>query len=85
MSDVTYSEKMPVPENMKAWVLRNPEELVQISKPVPVPAKAEVLVRIDAIAICATDLEVSPATTELEVDGDLGDTPRGGRLEDAIS
>ena len=58
MSDVTYSEKMPVPEHMKAWVLGNPEELVQISKPVPVPGKAEVLVRIDAIAICATDLEV---------------------------
>ena len=27
-------------------------------KPVPVPKKAEVLVRIDAVAICATDLEI---------------------------
>ena len=35
-------------------------------KPVPVPARAEVLVRIDAVAICATDLEIihsgSPAS-----------------------
>ena len=29
-----------------------------MDKPVPVPKKAEVLVRIDAVAICATDLEV---------------------------
>src|SRR2546430_1807655 len=28
------------------------------AKPVPVPKKAEVLVRIDAVAICATDLEI---------------------------
>ena len=27
-------------------------------KPVPVPKRAEVLVRIDAVAICATDLEI---------------------------
>ena len=57
MSEVSYSSDMPVPK-MNAWVLKNPEELVQIIKPVPVPGKAEVLVRIDAIAICATDLEV---------------------------
>ena len=29
-----------------------------MDKPVPVPKKAEVLVRIDAVAICATDLDV---------------------------
>ncbi|MCH1428750.1 MAG: zinc-binding dehydrogenase [Alphaproteobacteria bacterium] len=69
MSDVTYSEKMPVPEHMKAWVLGNPEELVQISKPVPVPGKAEVLVRIDAIAICATDLEVMKHGTPALIEG----------------
>jgi 2-desacetyl-2-hydroxyethyl bacteriochlorophyllide A dehydrogenase len=48
----------PVPEVMKAWVLGNPEELKLVEKPVPVPKKAEVLVRVDAIAICATDLDV---------------------------
>ncbi|HQV91764.1 MAG TPA: alcohol dehydrogenase catalytic domain-containing protein, partial [Phycicoccus sp.] len=33
-------------------------ELKLVDKPIPVPGKAEVLVRIDAVAICATDLEV---------------------------
>ncbi len=48
----------PIPETMKAWVLGDPGELTLEDKPVPVPAKAEVLVRIDAVAICATDLEI---------------------------
>jgi threonine dehydrogenase-like Zn-dependent dehydrogenase len=47
-----------VPESMKAWVLGDPEQLSLVQKKVPVPKKAEVLVRIDAIAICATDLDV---------------------------
>src|SRR4030081_2785770 len=48
----------PVPDAMKAWVLGDPGELALKNKPVPVPRKAEVLVRIDAVAICATDLEI---------------------------
>ncbi|HEU6442966.1 MAG TPA: zinc-binding dehydrogenase, partial [Microvirga sp.] len=48
----------PVPETMKAWVLGDPGQLSLVDKPVPVPKKAEVLVRIDAVAICATDLEI---------------------------
>lgn len=48
----------PVPETMKAWVLGDPGQLSLVDKPVPVPRKAEVLVRIDAVAICATDLEI---------------------------
>jgi threonine dehydrogenase-like Zn-dependent dehydrogenase len=43
---------------MKAWVLGDPGQLTLKDKPVPVPRKAEVLVRIDAVAICATDLEI---------------------------
>ena len=43
---------------MKAWVLGGPDELFLQDKPTPVPARAEVLVRIDAVAICATDLEI---------------------------
>src|SRR5436190_20623969 len=43
---------------MKAWVLGDPGELTLVDKDVPVPAAAEVLIRIDATAICATDLEV---------------------------
>jgi len=48
----------PVPDTMRAWVLGEPEQLSLTEKPVPVPARAEVLVRIDAVAICATDLEI---------------------------
>jgi len=43
---------------MKAWVLGDPGQLALADKPVPQPGPAEVLVRIDACAICATDLEV---------------------------
>src|ERR1041384_8476290 len=55
---VKTSKDMPVPDTMKAWVLGNPGELTLTEKPVPVPKRAEVLVRIDAVAICATDLEI---------------------------
>lgn len=48
----------PVPETMKAWVLGDPGQLTFVDKAVPSPKKAEVLVRIDAVAICATDLEI---------------------------
>jgi L-iditol 2-dehydrogenase len=57
-ANVTVSDTHPIPEQMKAWVLGDPGELTLTDKPVPVPAKAEVLVRIDAVAICATDLEI---------------------------
>ncbi len=55
---VKTSPEFPIPDTMKAWVLGNPDELTLSEKPVPVPKKAEVLVRIDAVAICATDLEI---------------------------
>jgi len=47
-----------IPEKMKAWVLGDPDQLSLVDKPVPQPGAAEVLVRIDAIAVCATDLEI---------------------------
>ena len=47
-----------IPEMMKAWVLGDPNVLTLTEKPVPQPGRAEVLVRIDAVAICATDLEI---------------------------
>jgi L-iditol 2-dehydrogenase len=55
---VRTSPEMPIPNRMKAWVLGGPDELFQTTKPVPMPGRAEVLVRIDAVAICATDLEI---------------------------
>ena len=55
---VKTSPDFPVPDTMKAWVLGDPGQLSLTDKPVPVPKRAEVLVRIDAVAICATDLEI---------------------------
>jgi len=52
------SSKYPIPKTMKAWVLGNPNEISLIDKPLEMPGKAEVLVKIDAVAICATDLDV---------------------------
>jgi L-iditol 2-dehydrogenase len=57
-ASVKTSPDYPVPETMKAWVLGDPGELTYVDKPVPTPGRAEVLVRIDAVAICATDLEI---------------------------
>ncbi len=66
---VTVADKMPLPDAMKAWVLGDPDQLSLIDKPLPVPGKAEALVRIDAVAICATDLEVISYGTPALVEG----------------
>jgi L-iditol 2-dehydrogenase len=55
---VRVSTDFPIPETMQAWVLTDPDTIAPSRKATPVPRKAEVLVRIDAVAICATDLEI---------------------------
>jgi len=66
-------------KTMKAWVLGNPGDMALVDKPVPTPGTAEVLVRIDATAICATDLEVishgPPATVGGEAPFNRNFTP----------
>jgi L-iditol 2-dehydrogenase len=56
---------------MKAWVLGGSDELFLRDKPTPVPARAEVLVRIDAVAICATDLEIIHSGSPASIQGGL--------------
>lgn len=68
---VKTSPDFPIPETMKAWVLGNPGEMIKTEKPVPMPGRAEVLVRIDAIAICATDLEILEHGVPAMVEGGL--------------
>jgi 2-desacetyl-2-hydroxyethyl bacteriochlorophyllide A dehydrogenase len=68
---VKLSPKIPVPETMRAWVLGDPGELKLVDKPVPVPRRAELLVRIDAVAICATDLEVIAHGPPAKIQGGL--------------
>jgi hypothetical protein len=62
---VRTSKDFPVPGRMRAWVLGGPGELTLQSKSVPVPGRAEVLVRIDAVAICATDLDAACRSTRV--------------------
>jgi L-iditol 2-dehydrogenase len=65
------SNEFTVPERMQAWVLDGPEELRLVEKPVPEPGPAEVLVRIDAVAVCATDLEIISHGLPARIDGGL--------------
>ncbi len=60
-----------IPKTMKAWVLGDPDELSLVEKPVPRPGTAEVLIRIDAVAICATDLEIISHGTPALIGGEL--------------
>ncbi|MEE8543505.1 MAG: zinc-binding dehydrogenase [Gammaproteobacteria bacterium] len=60
-----------IPKTMKAWVLDDPDELSFVSKPVPDARLAEVLVRIDAVAICATDLEIISHGAPALIEGEL--------------
>ena len=68
---VTVSPNFPVPDRMKAWVLGDPDQIELREKPVPVPKRAEVLVRIDAVAICATDLEIIHVGSPASIQGGL--------------
>jgi 2-desacetyl-2-hydroxyethyl bacteriochlorophyllide A dehydrogenase len=68
---VNTSTEFPVPDKAKAWVLGGPDELLLRDKPTPVPARAEVLVRIDAVAICATDLEIIHSGSPASIQGGL--------------
>jgi L-iditol 2-dehydrogenase len=47
-----------IPESMQAWALFGPGDLRPVTKPVPHPGPAEVLIKIEAVAICGTDIEI---------------------------
>jgi L-iditol 2-dehydrogenase len=68
---VKTSPDYPVPAQMKAWILGDADELFLREKPTPVPRRAEVLVRIDAVAICATDLEIIHSGSPASIGGGL--------------
>jgi len=68
---VKTSPTLPIPDRMRAWVLGDPDQLLLREKPVPVPSRAEVLVRIDAVAICATDLEIIHSGSPASIEGGL--------------
>lgn len=68
---VKTSPDLSIPETMRAWVLGDPDQLLLREKPVPVPSRAEVLIRIDAVAICATDLEIIHSGSPASIQGGL--------------
>ena len=68
---IKTDRRIPIPERMNCWILTGPGEIVACTKPVPIPGPAAVLVRIDAVAICATDLEIIQHGSPAMIDGDL--------------
>ena len=70
MDDIKISNKYTLPKEMKAWVLKSPNELELKSKVIPTPGYSEVLVKIDAVAICATDLDVISYGPPAIIEGD---------------
>ena len=58
-----------VPQAMKAWALFGPGDLRRVTKPVPQPGEAEVLVKVEAVAICGTDIEILRHGLPAMVDG----------------
>lgn len=65
------SKKFPIPKAMKAWILGDPDQLSLVEKSIQMPGKAEVLLRIDAVAICATDLDVISHGPPAMIEGGL--------------
>ncbi len=68
---VREEKAVPIPTTMKAWVLDDPEQLRLVEKPVPEPEPAEVLIRIDAVAICGTDVEIITKGLPAWIEGGL--------------
>jgi len=65
------AKEFTIPKTMKAWVLGGPEELRLVEKPVPEPGPAEVLLHVDAVAICGTDVEILTKGLPAWIEGGL--------------
>jgi L-iditol 2-dehydrogenase len=71
MTTTVRKNDLSIPSKMKAWVLDGPEQLRLAEKPVPQPGPAEALVRIDAVAICGTDVEIITKGLPAWIEGGL--------------
>ena len=60
-----------IPKEMGAWVLNDPDHIEIKRKPVPEPKDDEVLLKIDAVAICATDLEIISHGKPAQIEGQM--------------
>jgi len=66
-----HNTKFDIPKEMGAWVLSDPNNIQIKKKPVPEPKKDEVLLKIDAVAICATDLEIIAHGKPAQIEGQM--------------
>ena len=64
-----HNTKFDIPKEMGAWVLADPDNIQIKKKPVPEPKEDEVLLKIDAVAICATDLEIIAHGKPAQIEG----------------
>jgi L-iditol 2-dehydrogenase len=71
MNTSVKNKDFSIPKTMKAWVLDGPEQLRLVEKPVPEPGPAEALVRVDAVAICGTDVEILTKGLPAWIEGGL--------------
>ncbi len=60
-----------IPDTMRAWALFGPNEVQLVSKRVPRPGSAEVLVKVEAVAVCGTDIEILHNGLPAMIDGEL--------------
>lgn len=66
-----HNTKFDIPKEMGAWVLGDPDNIQIKKKPVPEPKEDEVLLKIDAVAICATDLEIIAHGKPAQIEGQM--------------
>jgi L-iditol 2-dehydrogenase len=71
MNTSVKNRDFSISKTMKAWVLDGPEQLRLMEKPVPDPGPAEALVRVDAVAICGTDVEILTKGLPAWIEGGL--------------
>ena len=64
-----HNTKFDIPKEMGAWVLGDPDNIQIKKKPVPEPKEDEVLLKIDAVAICAPDLEIIAHGKPAQIEG----------------
>jgi L-iditol 2-dehydrogenase len=60
-----------IPETMNAWALFGPGDLRAVTKRVPQPGPAEALVKIEAVAVCGTDIEILRNGLPAMIEGQL--------------
>ena len=54
---MSYQSRQPLPQQMAAVVCYGPEDYRLEERPTPEPAPGEVVLRVESVGICASDLK----------------------------